>query len=80
VKTVDCRCDIYVLNFNYHCFAILSCYICVLFWRLPIRGGRQNRDFIKKQYIPRLNEEHMSLTEEYMDTWPGHEGGGQYIS
>jgi hypothetical protein len=36
VKTMDCRYDIYALNFNCHCFAVLSCCICALFWRLPI--------------------------------------------
>jgi hypothetical protein len=48
---MDCCCDIYVLNFNCHCFAILSCCICALFWRLLIRGGNQNRDYIKKTNI-----------------------------
>jgi hypothetical protein len=50
---------IYVSNFNCHCFAVLSCCICALFWRLTIPGGSQNRDYIKNQYIPRLTDEHM---------------------
>jgi hypothetical protein len=37
VKTIDCRCDIYVSNLNCHYFAVLSCCICALFWKLPIR-------------------------------------------
>jgi hypothetical protein len=34
-----------------------------MFWRLPIHGGSQNMDYIKekKQYIPRLTEEYMSI-------------------
>jgi hypothetical protein len=25
----------------------LFCYICALFWKVPIWGGSQNRDYIK---------------------------------
>jgi hypothetical protein len=49
------------------------CCICALFWRLTIRRGSQNRDYIKKQYSPRLTKKHMGMC-------PGREkGGGHYI-
>jgi hypothetical protein len=51
---------IYILKFNCHFFLFVCC-ICAPFWRLPIRGGSQNRDYIKNQYIPQLIEKHMSL-------------------
>jgi hypothetical protein len=66
---MDYCCDIYVPTFNCPYFAILNCCICVLFWRLSIGGGSQNKDYIKNQYISRLNE-------EYIDTCSGHGGGG----
>jgi hypothetical protein len=68
---MDCHCDIYVSNFNCHCFAILSYFICD-------RGGSQNRDYIKNQYIPRLTEEHMSLNRRIYGHVAGA-WGGQYI-
>jgi hypothetical protein len=61
---MDYHCDIYVSNFNCHCFVVLSCCICALFWRFPIRGGSRNKDYIQKkknQYVPQLTKEHMSL-------------------
>jgi hypothetical protein len=58
---MNCRCDIYVLNFNYHCFAVLSCCMCSVL-EAP-HPGRQSKQelYIKNQYIPHLTEEHMSI-------------------
>jgi hypothetical protein len=50
---MDCHCDIYVWNFNCHSFAVLSCYICALFWRHPIQEAAKIGIIYKKnQYIP----------------------------
>jgi hypothetical protein len=54
----------------YDCCILFLLY--ALFWRLPIRGGSKNRDYIKNQYISRL-------TKKHMDTWSRHGGGGPSI-
>jgi hypothetical protein len=30
--------------------------VCAMFWRLPIQGGNQNRDYIKKQIYSSVNQ------------------------
>jgi hypothetical protein len=64
----------------------MHCYINLLydlFWRLPIMGGSQNRDYIKNQYIPRLTEERMGLYSSINREIYGHVvrawGGGPSI-
>jgi hypothetical protein len=57
--------------------------VIALFWRLPIWGGSQNRDYIKNHNIPWLTEEHTALYSLVKRGIYGHVaeacGGSQYL-